>query len=133
MIVGVADTHCVVWYLENDSRLSTPARGFFEQTALGGDEIGVSSISLVEIIYLIEKHKIASESLTRLATGLTDSQSILVEIPLNLSIARTLSRVDSAQIPDMPDRIIAATALHLSVPLISRDGRIRMSAIQTIW
>jgi PIN domain nuclease of toxin-antitoxin system len=33
----------------------------------------------------------------------------------------------------MPDRIVAATALHYGVPVISRDGRIRASNIRTIW
>jgi PIN domain nuclease of toxin-antitoxin system len=33
----------------------------------------------------------------------------------------------------MPDRIIAATALHLSVPLITRDRKIHASSIETIW
>jgi len=33
----------------------------------------------------------------------------------------------------MPDRIIAATALHLGVPLISRDRRISLSAVATVW
>ena len=33
----------------------------------------------------------------------------------------------------MPDRIIAATALHLGVPVISRDGKIRASTVATIW
>jgi PIN domain nuclease of toxin-antitoxin system len=33
----------------------------------------------------------------------------------------------------MPDRIIAATAVSLQVPIISRDGYIRASAVQTIW
>ena len=38
-----------------------------------------------------------------------------------------------AQVPDMPDRIIAATALSLGLPLVTRDGRIRDSGIRTIW
>jgi PIN domain nuclease of toxin-antitoxin system len=33
----------------------------------------------------------------------------------------------------MPDRVIAATALSLAVPVISRDGKIRDSQIETIW
>jgi PIN domain nuclease of toxin-antitoxin system len=41
--------------------------------------------------------------------------------------------VDREQVPDMPDRIIAATGLHLSVPVISRDGKISTSEIRTIW
>jgi PIN domain nuclease of toxin-antitoxin system len=55
------------------------------------------------------------------------------EIPVTLAIARTLTSVDVAKIPDMPDRIIAATAVHLKLPIISRDGKIRLSGLQTVW
>ena len=41
--------------------------------------------------------------------------------------------VNPSEVPDMPDRIIAATALHLRVPIISRDGKIRASQFETIW
>ena len=33
----------------------------------------------------------------------------------------------------MPDRIIAATALSLNLPLVTRDGDIRASGVKTIW
>lgn len=33
----------------------------------------------------------------------------------------------------MPDRIVAATAVYLAVPVISRYGRIRASNVQTVW
>ena len=36
-------------------------------------------------------------------------------------------------IRDMPDRIIAATALTLGVPVISRDSKIQLSSVSTIW
>jgi PIN domain nuclease of toxin-antitoxin system len=32
-----------------------------------------------------------------------------------------------------PDRIIAATALTLNLPLITRDAAIRAAGIETIW
>ena len=57
----------------------------------------------------------------------------MVAIPVDAAIAQTLALVNRESIPDMPDRIIAATALHLGVPLISRDGKIRASSIKTIW
>jgi len=85
------------------------------------------------MVYLIEKGRIAAEALTRLADVLNDSRLPIDQYPVDLSIARTLSQVDRAIVPDMPDRIIAATALHLSVPVISRDGKITDSAITTIW
>jgi PIN domain nuclease of toxin-antitoxin system len=33
----------------------------------------------------------------------------------------------------LPDRIIAATAVHLGVPVISRDRKIQSSSIATVW
>jgi PIN domain nuclease of toxin-antitoxin system len=33
----------------------------------------------------------------------------------------------------MPDRIIATTALSSGAALVSRDGQIRASQVQTIW
>ena len=68
-----------------------------------------------------------------LAAALEKLPSAFTEILVSLEIARTLSRVDAAKVPDMPDRIITATALHFKVPLVSRDSRIRDSGIATIW
>jgi len=36
-------------------------------------------------------------------------------------------------IPDFPDRIIAATAKRFDVPLITRDDKIRAADIKWIW
>jgi predicted nucleic acid-binding protein len=33
----------------------------------------------------------------------------------------------------MPDRIIGATALHLGIPLVTRDRRLQSAGIETIW
>jgi predicted nucleic acid-binding protein len=59
--------------------------------------------------------------------------ALLVEIPFDRHIALSLRQVDRSQIPDLPDRIIAATALYLNVPVISSDRRIQLSSIDTIW
>lgn len=133
MIVSVADTHTLIWYLYNEPRLSARARDHIESAIDNGNQIAVSSVSLVEMVYLIEKRRIPAEGLTIVAAELAIQDGLFVEIPLDLKIARTVSRVDVGQIPDMPDRIVAATALHLGVPVISRDGRIRLSSIETIW
>jgi len=44
-----------------------------------------------------------------------------------------MKQVPSADVPDMPDRIVAATAVYFGVSVISRDGKIRTSNVQTIW
>jgi PIN domain nuclease of toxin-antitoxin system len=48
-------------------------------------------------------------------------------------VADAIELVSRDEVPDLPDRIVAATAAALRVPLISRDGKIRASQIQTIW
>jgi PIN domain nuclease of toxin-antitoxin system len=45
----------------------------------------------------------------------------------------TSCQVPRADVPDMPDRIVAATGLYFGIPVISRDRRIRASNIQTVW
>jgi PIN domain nuclease of toxin-antitoxin system len=133
MIVAVADTHAVVWYLAVDKRLSAQAKLFIDETAKNGDEIVVSAITLIEMVYLVEKGRIFAQQFTRLAQELDNHESVFVEVPVDLKIARALSRVSAVQVPDMPDRIIAATALFHNVTVISRDGKIQLSSIKTIW
>lgn len=133
MLAGMADTHTVLWYLYADPRLSPTAKAFIDTAAMSGDQVALSSITLIEMVYLIEKGRIAAESFTRLALTLEEPGGLFLEVAPDLQVARALSRVDVATVPDMPDRIIAATALHLRVPIISKDGRIRLSGLQTIW
>ncbi len=133
MLAGVADTHTVIWYLFAVPRLSQTAREFLDRAAETGDQIGISSITLIEMVYLIEKGRIAVESFSRLAAVLQETNGLFVDIPPDLRVSRALLRVDPATIPDMPDRIIAATALCMGVPLVSKDSKIRLSTITTIW
>jgi predicted nucleic acid-binding protein len=44
-----------------------------------------------------------------------------------------LRRISRDVVPDMPDRIIAATALHLELPLVTSDRRIQQTEVETIW
>ena len=44
-----------------------------------------------------------------------------------------MRQVARAEVPDMPDRMIAATALYLDVPVISRDSRILAASLKTVW
>ncbi|MDJ1174113.1 PIN domain-containing protein [Roseofilum capinflatum] len=58
---------------------------------------------------------------------------VIVEVPFNRDIAQTMQSLDRTQVPDLRDRIIAATAVYHNVPLISRDRKIQLSTINTIW
>lgn len=71
----------------------------------------------------------------RLIELATDPSEPLEVIPLTLEIVQAMSLVPRA---DMPDRIIAATAVAHGLPLVSQDSEIRGSAslkaiIPVIW
>src|SRR5664279_4926374 len=129
MIVAVADTHAIIWYLSGDPHLSASAKAFIDTSVDQGDEIAVSAITFVEMVYLIEKGRIPPQRFSQLAQALSDIDSLFVETPVDLKIARALARVDAGQVPDMPDRIIAATAVNFHVPVISRDAKIKLSSV----
>ena len=54
-------------------------------------------------------------------------------LPVDRHVAQALQMVTRSQVPDMSDRIIAATALYLGVPLITRDRMIQTANVDTIW
>jgi predicted nucleic acid-binding protein len=54
-------------------------------------------------------------------------------VALDAAVARALLEIPRDDIPDMPDRVIAATAVHAGVQVISRDRRISISRVPTIW
>lgn len=133
MIAGVADTHAALWYLFGDPRLSLPAKAAFETAASSRRKILLSVISLAEVVYLVEKNRLPAPAYADLKNALHDPDHVLQEAPLTAEIIDAMLQVPRADIPDMPDRIVAATAVYFGVPTISRDGRIRASNIQTVW
>jgi PIN domain nuclease of toxin-antitoxin system len=133
LIAGVADTHTALWYLLRNPRLSAVARTFMDNAASAGDDIVVSPISLAEIVYLVEKGRLPASAYDELRIALTDPGFVLHEAPFTGELVEVMRQVPRTDVPDMPDRIVAATALYFGVPVISRDGRIRASGVQTVW
>ena len=133
MIIGVADTHAALWYLYKNPRLSVTARTFMDEAAQGGHDIAISPISLAEIVFLVEKNRLPPSAYEDLTAALADPEYVIEEGPFTAEVVEAMREVPRAEVPDMPDRIVAATALYLRVPVISRDGRIRSSSIQTVW
>ena len=133
MFHAITDTHGLIWYLSADSLLSKQAKAQFDEALEREEVIGVSAISVVEMIYLVDKHRIPPETLIHLEDALSLEFPLLEIIPVTYQIAREMRNIPYSQVPDMPDRIIAATALYHQVPLISRDRKIKLSDIETIW
>ena len=133
MIAAIADTHAAIWYLFSDPRLGRAASAFIDAAIVNGDHIGLSAIGLAEMVYLIEKNRIPAHALDDVLAAIADPKAVLQQVPLDDRIVVKMRDVSRQDIPDLPDRIIAASAQFYAVPLLSRDARIRSSIIQTIW
>jgi PIN domain nuclease of toxin-antitoxin system len=133
MILAVADTHTALWYLFCDPRLSVRAKMFIDQAAAGRSSIEISPISLAEIVYLIEKNRLPATAFDDLRTALDNPNHVFNEAPFTSEVVKAMRQVPREDVPDMPDRIVAATAVYFGVPVISRDGKIRASNVQTVW
>jgi len=88
---------------------------------------------LAEIAYRIEKNRLPANAYADLKAALDDPDHVFKESLFTLEIVDAMKQVPSADVPDMPDRIVAATAVYFGVSVISRDGKIRTSNVQTIW
>ena len=130
---AVTDPHALIWYLQDDTRLSPIASQYFDDCEHDGGRIRVPSICVVEIVYLSEKGRIPANILDRLLKDLSAPDTVLEVVELSLPIVLEIRNIPRAAVPDMPDRIIAATSLHLKLPLISRDKKIQHSGLTVIW
>ena len=133
MSAVLADTHVVVWYLFQPSRLSTAADAALSGAVKAGAVIHVSAITPIEVRYLVEKSKLPPSAHSDLMTALTDPSVALELLPIDLTVVRALDRIPRTVVPDLPDRIIAATALAHGIPLVTADRKIRAAPIPTIW
>lgn len=129
----VVDTHTAIWYLANSPKLSPKAPSAIDDAIQAGNSIYLAAISSVEVIYLVEKGNLPPVALERLQNALNDPGSSFVLAPLDLAVAWSVRHIPRDAIPDMPDRIIAATAMTLGLPLVTRDHKIRAADIETIW
>jgi len=130
----VTDTHALIWHLQASRKLSRKARTLFHQADAGQLTIIIPSIVLIELIYLAEKGRIDSILVDQVFALLTPSTQNYVVIPLGTQIAQTLRSIARSQVPEMPDRIIAATAKQLGLSLISRDVAIRAAGgLIVVW
>ena len=130
----VTDTHALLWYLSRDPALSAPAAALFRQADAGAAEIVIPSIVLVEVVYLCERQRVPDDRIDRLLALPIQSGSRYHIAPLDEPVVRALRLIPRDQVPDMPDRIIGATALHLGLPLITCDNRLTKSGRLTcVW
>jgi predicted nucleic acid-binding protein len=85
---------------------------------------------LAEILYLSERGRIAA-TVTRVREYMVANPRCK-EAPMNVAVIDAAGRIDD--IPELHDRLIAATAIVLRTPLITNDAVISESGhFATLW
>ena len=123
------DTHAFLWAATDDNRLGRKAARAISTTAYG--YLGIADVTLQEIGMLLHLDRIAFKG--NAATVLAEMLDHVTVVPINLEIAIA---APALRLPhgDQFDRIIAATAQHYRVPLITKDGNIAdAGVVTTLW
>jgi PIN domain nuclease of toxin-antitoxin system len=127
--VVVIDTHALIWYLEEDARLSVNATLALDRIGQDVNVGFIPTIALAELMHISEKGRTGLE-FRAVLTRLEDIR--------NLGIAsfdlEVLTRMLSLDMFELHDRIIVATALSHDARLVTRDRAIRNSGVvECIW
>lgn len=118
----VTDTQALLKFMMGKKVINDKAHQAFLSADKGERTIIIPAVVLMEVLYLFEKHRIDIGLLH--AENLLKSQNYQFE-PLSLDILKTASEI--TDIPELHDRVIAATARHLDIPVITNDPVIRES------
>ena len=127
----VTDTHSLIWYLTDDPQLSINAKEVFQKADNFQDHIFIPCIVFFELLYLIEKKKVII-NFDDFLEMVSSSKNYKVE-PLCLPIIEKSKIIPRHKVADPWDRIIAATSMHLNLPLITRDRILRRLGIDVLW
>jgi PIN domain nuclease of toxin-antitoxin system len=115
--------------MAQDHRLPKIARMAFQQAKEGITQVLVLSMVLVEAVFLAERQRVSGPLLNQLMT-LTDAPAAGICItPLDLAVARAVADFGPSAVPELADRIIAATARALNLPLLTTDPAIAASGL----
>lgn len=93
------------------------------EQALDAKALCVSIGSFLDLRYLVDSGRLAEQALDD-ARAIVDGDAFTV-VPLDLPVLDKMAAVPREKVPDPFDRIIAATALTLDLPLVSADEDIQ--------
>ena len=130
---AVADTHALIWWsLGPPKKLGRRARALFARAERGNATIYIPVLGFVEVSEAMRRGAFPG------AAGFSRWMEAVVASTGFAAADLTADVVLEAEtihlVPERGDRLIAATALHLGCPLITRDPVFtRVPGLTTIW
>ena len=127
----VLDTHVWIWWLASPHNLSNPASEVIKASQ-DSEAIYISSMSVWELNMLVAKGRLTLNQTPQTWLKHSESLSFINFTEVNNQIAQNSVHLDMH--PDPADRIIAATALYLGVPLVTKDEKLQeYGSLNTVW
>lgn len=132
-VLAVVDTHALIWYAVQEwKKLGRQAQRAFREVEAGNGAIFVPALVLAEISEAVHRGQVQlPEGVVRWGQRLFSSGKFF---PVDFSWETVQRAEELYSIPERGDRLIAATALELGYPLITRDPEIAAAAgVELIW
>ena len=112
----VTDTQALIKFMMGKKVINDECHQAFLSADIGENTIIIPAVVLMEVLYLFEKNRIEVDLIK--TEDLLRSKNYQFE-PLSLEILKVASEIND--IPELHDRLIAATARYLNIPLITND------------
>lgn len=129
----VLDTHALVWYLEANPRLGREAKRVIDDPL---SNLVLPVIALAEAAYIVEKGRTAIPAVPDLLTAILADPRIAIH-PVTWEVFQ--QSLNATVLPEMHDRLIVGSALHLqslgdTVSLLTKDSSIvEAHLVPTLW
>jgi PIN domain nuclease of toxin-antitoxin system len=111
---AVLDTHAAIWYLLDAKNLSQTVLSLIDGAAASGAPTYISAVSLVEVVYLVERGRIAADAFDRFVSELGQDNPAFTVVPLDSHIAGVLRGISRNVAPDMPATLSSLLLLSIS-------------------
>jgi PIN domain nuclease of toxin-antitoxin system len=131
--VIVLDTHALIWWADAGSKLSKKAAQAAKAESRRREMVA-SAVSVFEVVTLERRGRLEFKiPVTEWLANLRKLPELTFH-PITDEIAERAGALGEVFPGDPADRLIAATALVLGVPLITQDTKLRaIPSLSTVW
>ena len=126
---ALLDTHAFLWWIDDDARLSAPARGVI---ADGENQILLSVVSVWEILVKAGLGRLVIEEPVAERVSEQIEANAFEVLPIHLRHALRLTDLPSLH-RDPFDRMLVAQALEEGLTVISGDRALSDYPIRLVW
>lgn len=131
----ILDTHALVWFVEGNKRLSESAKEIIVAT---DSQMVLPIIALAEAAVIIERGRTTILDVSKFLSRVYADTRIEI-FPLTLDVFERSLTAEGLHIPELHDRFIVSTGLHLqdmgdTVEIVTKDQAIiDAGVLATIW